>query len=293
MIYMKTFTLPSDGAETGFIMGEKRTCFNTFYPFHIFPGKAFRQIELDGITMFYGGNGSGKSTLINVMARKANAVRYSEFNDSTFFDDFVQMCSVQYTHTPENCCVLTSDDVFDYALSARSINDCLGERRKELLDNYVAVHREVRRNSEITRMKGLDDYSRWNDTMEILSRRRTQSTYIKNRVTRDVDLHSNGETAMHHFLQRIEEDGLYFLDEPENSLSVEMQIQLAEFIAATARATRSQFVIATHSPIFLSMRGAKIYNLDDYPVSVCKWTELPNVRKFYDFFMEHKSDFNK
>ena len=105
MIYMKTFTLPSDGAETGFIMGEKRTCFNTFYPFHIFPRKAFRQIELDGITMFYGGNGSGKSTLINVMARKANAVRYSEFNDSTFFDDFVQMCSVQYTHTPENCCV--------------------------------------------------------------------------------------------------------------------------------------------------------------------------------------------
>lgn len=98
---------------------------------------------------------------------------------------------------------------------------------------------------------------------------------------------------MHHFLQRIEEDGLYFLDEPENSLSVEMQIQLAEFIAATARATRSQFVIATHSPIFLSMRGAKIYNLDDYPVSVCKWTELPNVRKFYDFFMEHKGDFDK
>jgi hypothetical protein len=41
------------------------------------------------------------------------------------------------------------------------------------------------------------------------------------------------------------------------------------------------------------MRGAKIYNLDDYPVSVCKWTELPNVRMFYDFFMEHKSDFDK
>ena len=96
---------------------------------------------------------------------------------------------------------------------------------------------------------------------------------------------------MHYFLERIEEDGLYFLDEPENSLSIEFQIQLAEFIAATARVTRSQFVIATHSPILLSMKDARIYNLDEYPVSRSKWTELPNVRKFYDFFMEHKEEF--
>ena len=250
-----------------------------------------RQLEFDDVTMFYGGNGSGKSTLINVIAQKVNADRYSEFNNSSFFDNFVEMCAVRYYREPDQCCVLTSDDVFDYALNARSVNDSLDERRRELMDNYVAVHYEVHRNSDITRMKGLDDYSRWNDTMEILSRRRTQSKYIKSRVARDIDLRSNGETAMHHFLQRIEEDGVYFLDEPENSLSVEMQIQLADFIAATARATRSQFVIATHSPIFLSMKGAKIYNLDDDPVSVCQWTQLPNVRKFFDFFMDHRDDF--
>ena len=127
--------------------------------------------------------------------------------------------------------------------------------------------------------------------MEILSRKHSQSSFINKRVVRDVDLHSNGESAMHYFLERIEEDGLYFLDEPENSLSIEFQIQLAEFIAATARVTRSQFVIATHSPILLSMKDARIYNLDEYPVSRSKWTELPNVRKFYDFFMEHKEEF--
>ncbi|MBO5786511.1 MAG: AAA family ATPase, partial [Clostridia bacterium] len=86
-------------------------------------------------------------------------------------------------------------------------------------------------------------------------------------------------------------DALYFLDEPENSLSIELQIQLAEYIAATARATRSQFIIATHSPIFLSMSNAKIYNLDSYPASVCDLTELPNVRKYFDFFMQHREDF--
>lgn len=293
MIYISSFHLPSVGAETAFIMQEKRTCFYTFYPFKIFPQKSLRDINFDGITMFYGGNGSGKSTLINVIARKVNAVRYSEFNGAPFFDDYTQMCSVKINRVPENCCVLSSDDVFDYALSARSVNGHIDDHRRELLDNYVSVHREMRHNSDIVRMKGMDDYDRWNDTMDILSRRRTQSAYIKNRVVRDIDLRSNGETAMHYFLERIGEDGQYFLDEPENSLSVEFQVQLADYIAATARVGRCQFVIATHSPIFLSMKNAKIYNLDHDPVSECKWTELPNVRRLYDFFADHDMEFRK
>ena len=69
------------------------------------------------------------------------------------------------------------------------------------------------------------------------------------------------------------------------------QIELAEYISATARATKSQFIIATHSPILLSMQNAKIYNLDAYPADVCSWTELDNVRKYFDFFMEHKDEF--
>ncbi|MBR5881567.1 MAG: AAA family ATPase, partial [Clostridia bacterium] len=84
---------------------------------------------------------------------------------------------------------------------------------------------------------------------------------------------------------------VYLLDEPENSLSIERQIELAAYVEATARATRSQFIIATHSPVFLSMSGAKIYNLDEYPASVCKWTELENVRRYFDFFMEHRQEF--
>ena len=94
------------------------------------------------------------------------------------------------------------------------------------------------------------------------------------------------------FIDRTEEEGLYLLDEPENSLSIEYQIQLAEYIEATARATKTQFIIATHSPILLSMKNAKIYNLDDYPASVSKWTELPNVRRYFDFFMAHREEFD-
>lgn len=291
MIYVRTLYLPDDAEELSFIKLERRTCFHTFYPFKLFPDKGLEQVDLDGITMFYGGNGSGKSTLLNVMARKMGAIRYSDFNGSPFFDQYVEKCYVEYVRRPRASYVLTSDDVFDYVLNARMVNDNIDERRNDLFEKYVAIHNEALTDPSVGALRGLDDYERWRETREILSPKRSQSSYVKKRVARDIDLYSNGETAMRYFVDRIDEDAVYFLDEPENSLSIAFQIELAEYIAATARATRSQFVIATHSPIFLSMKGARIYNLDENPVSVCDWTELPNVRKYFDFFMEHREEF--
>ena len=291
MVYVKRIELPSEFAEIEFIKNEKHTCFNTFYPFKIFPEKGLSSVELDGITLLYGGNGSGKSTLLNVLAEKLGAVRYSDFNDAPLFEQYVRMCSLDYLRQPRRSVVLTSDDVFDYTLNARSVNESIDERRQRLFDKYAEIHWEAEKNHDILKLNGLDDYERWSETREILSPKRSQSAYVRSRTVRDVDLHSNGETAMKYFLDRIEEDALYLLDEPENSLSVELQTELAEYIEATARVTRSQFVIATHSPILLSMKGARVYNLDSYPASVCHWTELPNVRKYFDFFMDHKDDF--
>lgn len=291
MVYLSRFVLPSDTAEIKVIENEKRTCFNTFYPFKIFPLKKLRTLEFETVTMLYGGNGSGKSTPLNVMSAKLNAARFSDFNGAPFFERFVNMCDTEFYRRPNASFVLTSDDVFDYVLSARSVNERIDERRNALFDRYADKKREAISNPEILRLNGLDDYERWSEVREIISPKRSQSGYIRDRVVSEIDLSSNGETALRYFIDRIDSDALYFLDEPENSLSIELQIQLAEYIAATARATRSQFIIATHSPIFLSMSNAKIYNLDSYPASVCDWTELPNVRKYFDFFMQHRDEF--
>lgn len=292
MIYVKKLRLPSAVQEIKVIEGEKRTCFNTFYPFKIFPEKRLREVEFDRVTLLYGGNGSGKSTLLNVTSRMTGAIRYSEFNDAPLFDRFVQMCDLEYYRMPRESVVLTSDDVFDYVLNARSVNEKIDEKRDALFERYVSVHREMRNNPEIGRLRSFEDFDRWKETREILSPKHSQSSYVRSRTVKEIDLFSNGETAMRYFIDRIENDALYFLDEPENSLSIELQIQLADYIAATALSTQSQFIIATHSPIFLSMRGAKIYNLDDYPARVAKWTDLPNVRRYFEFFMEHREEFD-
>ena len=50
-------------------------------------------------------------------------------------------------------------------------------------------------------------------------------------------------------------------------------------------------MIATHSPFLLSMRGAKIYDMDEEPVDVKRWTELENVRAYFEFFKKHEDEF--
>ena len=59
----------------------------------------------------------------------------------------------------------------------------------------------------------------------------------------------------------------------------------------SARFFGCQFIIATHSPFLLSMRGAKIYDLDEDTVDIKQWIELSNVRTYYNFFMEHRGEF--
>ena len=102
---------------------------------------------------------------------------------------------------------------------------------------------------------------------------------------------SNGETALKFFDDTIQPDGLYLLDEPENSLSSENQELVAKMIAGMARFYNCQFVISSHSPFFLSIGNAKIYDLDSYPVKVTRWTDIPNISILHDFFKEQEQEY--
>ena len=40
------------------------------------------------------------------------------------------------------------------------------------------------------------------------------------------------------------------------------------------------------------MNGAKIYDMDENPVDVKRWTQLSNVRTYYEFFKKHEREFD-
>lgn len=73
---------------------------------------------------------------------------------------------------------------------------------------------------------------------------------------------SHGESFLSLIQNRFRGNGLYILDEPEAALSPMRQLTLLVEINELAKNKNSQFIIATHSPILLSLPYAKIYCLD-------------------------------
>lgn len=290
MVFLKQMELPDRITEEHILGEERRTCFNGVYPFRIFPQKGLKFIDFSSVTLFYGGNGSGKTTLLNVIAEKVNAIRHSEFSKSAFFDRYITPCEIYGDGIPETNQILSSDDVFDYVLNIRYLNNGIDEHREQLFKGYTTMRRGIQKgNQELLRLHGLDDYDRWKEHYDSISK--TQSQFVRERLAKNIDMNSNGETAMRYFTDHIDSNAIYLIDEPENSLSVQFQIELAKYIEDSARFYNCQFIISTHSPIFLAMREARIYDLDSYPVTTKKWTELPNVRKYFEFFEEHRDAF--
>ncbi|MBR6555400.1 MAG: AAA family ATPase [Clostridia bacterium] len=282
--YLNRLTLVSDDAETDFLMhGLKRTCYNNIYPYKLFPAKGLTHVDLAPITVFYGGNGSGKTTLLNILAEKAQVQRHAAFNGSAFFAQYVENCALSGGEIPAHSQILTSDDVFDYVLNIRHLNDGIDGMREELLADYT------QRKYASHRFSGMAEYDDWKESFD--AKRRTQSRFVRERLMPNVDMASNGESAMRYFVQHITEEALYLLDEPENSLSVGRQQELCEYIRDSARYYGCQFVIATHSPILLAIPDARIYDLDACPVVTKRWTELENVRRYFDFFEAHRQAF--
>ena len=237
----------------------------------------YAELDFEPVTILYGGNGSGKTTALNVIAEKLGLERDTLYNRSNFFEDYTAMCSYETeARISRGSRIITSDDVFDFMLNLRSINEGIHRKREELFEDYLETKYSK------FQMKSLDDYEQLKKVN--MARRKTQSEYIRSNLSENVREHSNGESAFLYFTEKIQENGLYLLDEPENSLSPERQQELLKFLEDSARFFGCQFIIATHSPFLLSMRGAKIYDMDEEVVDVKRWTQLENVRAYYDFF---------
>ena len=286
MIYLESFRLPSLDTREQFINDVKRTCYNTVYPFHLFPLRELPEFTFEPITIFYGGNGSGKSTVLNVIANRVGIDHGTVYNRSSFFEDYVKRCDYETRGDARAIAqgrIVTSDDVFDYLLNIRCLNENIDMKRGELFDEYCQTRRQ---GYTFRTMEDYEDLKRFMD-----AKRKTQSAYVRSRLMGNTPEKSNGESALMYFTENIRENALYLLDEPENSLSSEKQLELSRFLADSARFYGCQFIIATHSPFILSMRGAKIYDLDSEAVSAKKWTELKNVRAYYELFKMHGAEF--
>ena len=274
MIYLDNFRMPQE---------ERRP-----YPYKQMYEKELEMIEFAPITIFYGSNGPGKSTLLNIVASKIGISNKTLGNTSEYYDGFVRKCT--YTSSlgiPADSMLISSEDIMELIANRRKKNDAIDRTVKEWF------------------AKGTDPSIKGTLQEEMFVKDEFENIYEKGAATANSSFHnvvknklfdkndeeSNGETALAFFKDRLFPDNLYFLDEPENSMSPTFQQELAVYIHALTYRLNCQFVVATHSPFMLSLHGARIFDLDSRPSKVKEWWQLDNMKEYYRLFYKYRDRF--
>lgn len=252
------------------------------YPYNVFRGKAAGPFVFQEITVFYGNNGSGKSTLLNLMADKLQIEGRERCASNTFgrvsyCDEFLEECGY---------------DLGDDDETGRTIRSIPRKSRYVKSEDILYEIKKIQQRQVLAEGMEYDLLKMGKSREEIGKSLAPQGLNSRQGIVEfGQEKYSNGETALQYFEDVLMPDALYLLDEPEVSLSPANQVKLANEINKMARFLKCQFIIATHSPFMLGTLNAKIYNLDQPGCEECKWTELENVRYFYDFFKARSNEF--
>ena len=297
MIYLDNFRFPTFEKEDNFLADyfqANPSSMETIYPFKILSVKGLYSLDFTEITILYGGNGSGKSTALNAISNKLGLARNSVYNKGDMQSAYLRMCDYELAECDDyendglelkdKATLITSDDIFKYMLDTRK-NDAVMKRKIEKATDEWLCNRN--RNGKVP----ISDIGLTTEQRAKLGLGRihglNRSQYVSITAGERTNIYSNGETGFMKFVESIVPDRLYILDEPENSLSCALQIELARYIEGSARHFGCQFIIATHSPFLLAINGAKIYNLDGDPATISKFWELPNMKLYYELFKKY------
>jgi predicted ATPase len=94
---------------------------------------------------------------------------------------------------------------------------------------------------------------------------------------RSLHARSHGEAFLAVLQNRIGQ-GLFLLDEPESALSPQRQLALLALMHDLVKTGKSQFLIATHSPILMTYPGAHIISFDKVPLGATTLQETSHYQ---------------
>lgn len=316
MVYLKEFRLPSREAEEKYL--HHYYCGGTYgntyhastYPFKLFPEMELQELSFSPITILYGSNGSGKSTILNVISQRLHAKRESPYNTSVHMDEYVKMCDFftdlswtgeEFDYAGKRSSkydigeitrVITSDDIFKALIGKRvSFEQTIIKSQMLILKQSTIKNKKW---SDFNFSGGInletgENLSRYREAVDM--RKRSVSEHLRRTLGKEEVGMSNGENSFVYLSEVMQNEGLYLLDEPENSLAPEMQFKLSMLITYMVRHNNCQIIMATHSPFLLATPEAKIYDLDNVPVGTHAFEELEAMQFYYEFFKEKASLF--
>lgn len=97
---------------------------------------------------------------------------------------------------------------------------------------------------------------------------------------------SHGEGILAYFRGRYQVPGLYSLDEPEAALSPASQLDLLRLLHEYGRRGHAQFIVATHSPILMSLPGSQLFAFGPAGIEETALEETGHFRLYRDFLAD-------
>ena len=94
---------------------------------------------------------------------------------------------------------------------------------------------------------------------------------------------SHGEGFFRFFEERMGRQGIYFLDEPESALSPRRQLDLLRFLHQVQVAADRQVIIATHSPILMTLPGARLIEVSHRGLWETELRQTSHFQLYSDF----------
>lgn len=147
------------------------------------------------------------------------------------------------------------------------------------LSNYLKTIKSFKR--------PLDNYFLRAESFYNLATYMDEVGYLSSYGNKSLHQQSHGESFMATLLNKLKGNGLYLMDEPEAALSPTRQMAALSAIHQLVE-EKSQFIIATHSPILLAYPRARIYEFTSAGINEVKYTETEHYEITREFLNNYE-----
>lgn len=220
------------------------------FPWNLPLIKNFQELNFEkNVSFFVGENGSGKSTILEAMAAYAEvplAGSYRLEDDSSLAaaNELANYLYMKFADKTRHGFFVRAEDFIGFA---RHIKNEIAALQKE-----IDEVKETFTGGDINLTLGAIEGEKNN---------------LIQRYSEDLEAMSHGEGFLKFFTSRITAKGLYLIDEPEAALSPTRQLSLLALIKEKVKKTGAHFIIATHSPIIMSLPDSELFYFEDGKVT--------------------------
>jgi len=223
--------------------------------------KEFEELVFEkSISFFVGENGSGKSTILEAIAAYsevplAGSFRLEEDESLAAANQLADFLRITFEEKTHRGFFVRAEDFIGFA---RHIKNEI-----KSLDAEIADVKATFTGGDINLTLGAIE---------------GEKNSLIARYTADLEAMSHGEGFLKFFTSRITGKGLYLIDEPEAALSPTRQLSLLSLIKEKVQKTGSHFIIATHSPIIMSLPDSEIFYFEEGKITKVDYTDTQHYK---------------